>query len=127
MGFWLFIFISDLPIPLLMMGFGRYFLKSAPGSINSVFGYRTSMSMKNKDTWMFAHSYCGRVWFQYGLILSVLTIVGMICVIHKNEDVVSLTGGIICAMQLLFLVGSIVPTERALRRTFDKDGNRKLR
>ena len=29
--------------------------------VNFVFGYRTSMSMKNKDTWEFAHKYCGKV------------------------------------------------------------------
>ena len=36
-------------------------MKKAPKEINSVFGYRTSMSMKNKDTWEFAHKYCGKV------------------------------------------------------------------
>ena len=31
--------------------FWKIFMKKAPKEINSVFGYRTSMSMKNKDTW----------------------------------------------------------------------------
>ena len=59
MGFWIFMLIMDLLLPFTMIGFGRYFMKKAPKEINSVFGYRTSMSMKNKDTWEFAHKYCG--------------------------------------------------------------------
>ena len=60
MGFWIFMLIMDLLLPFTMIGFGRYFMKKAPKEINSVFGYRTSMSMKNKDTWEFAHKYCGK-------------------------------------------------------------------
>ena len=58
MEFWIFMLIMDLLLPFTMIGFGRYFMKKAPKEINSVFGYRTSMSMKNKDTWEFAHKYC---------------------------------------------------------------------
>ena len=48
MAFWIFMLIMDLLLPFTMIGFGRYFMKKAPKEINSVFGYRTSMSMKNK-------------------------------------------------------------------------------
>ena len=58
MGFWIFMLIMDLLIPFTMIGFGKMFLKKAPDQINYVFGYRTSMSMKNQDTWVFAHHYC---------------------------------------------------------------------
>ena len=50
MEFWIFMLIMDLLLPFTMIGFGKYFMKKAPKEINSVFGYRTSMSMKNKDT-----------------------------------------------------------------------------
>lgn len=50
MGFWIFMLIMDLLIPFTMIGFGKMFLKKAPDQINYVFGYRTSMSMKNQDT-----------------------------------------------------------------------------
>ena len=46
MGFWIFMLIMDLLLPFTMIGFGRYFMKKAPKEINSVFGYRTSMSIK---------------------------------------------------------------------------------
>ena len=40
MGFWVFMLIVDIIVPLTMIGFGRYFTKSAPKDINSLFGYR---------------------------------------------------------------------------------------
>lgn len=125
MGFWIFMLISDLLIPAVMIGFGQCFLKSIPGDINMVFGYRTKMSMKNQDTWDFAHKYCGRIWRSCGLILLPLSIIPLLFVIGKNEDVVGTVGGIVCGVQLVPLVGSIIPTELALRRTFDKDGRRR--
>ena len=46
MGFWIFMLVMILLIPITMIGFGKLFLKQAPGEINAVFGYRTTMSMK---------------------------------------------------------------------------------
>ena len=116
MGFWIFMLIMDLLLPFTMIGFGRYFMKKAPKEINSVFGYRTSMSMKNKDTWEFAHKYCGKVWYVCGMVMLPITVIFMLLVIRKNEDCVGSIGGIICAVQLIPLIGSILPTEIALKR-----------
>ena len=86
MGFWIFMLIMDVLLPFTMIGFGRYFMKKAPKEINSVFGYRTSMSMKNKDTWKFAHKYCGKVWYVCGMVMLPITVIFMLLVIGKNED-----------------------------------------
>lgn len=51
MGFWIFMLMMNLLIPLSMIGFGWMFLKSPPKEINAVFGYRTRRSMLNPDTW----------------------------------------------------------------------------
>ena len=77
MGFWIFMLIMDLLIPFTMIGFGKMFLKKAPDQINYVFGYRTSMSMKNQDTWVFAHHYCGKIWYICGLILLVVSFISI--------------------------------------------------
>ena len=116
MGFWIFMLIMDLLLPFTMIGFGRYFMKKAPKEINSVFGYRTSMSMKNKDTWEFAHKYCGKVWYVCGMVMLPITVIFMLLVIGKNEDCVGSIGGIICGVQLIPLIGSILPTEIALKK-----------
>ena len=80
MGFWIFMLIMDLLIPFTMIGFGKMFLKKAPDQINYVFGYRTSMSMKNQDTWVFAHHYCGKIWYICGLILLVVSLIVLLLV-----------------------------------------------
>lgn len=112
-------------VPFTMIGFGKLFLNNAPGKINLGFGYRTSMSMKNKDTWEFAHRYIGKLWHAWGIALLLLSIIPLFFVIGKDEDTVGTLGGIICAVQMVFLAGSIFPTEKALRKTFDKNGNRR--
>lgn len=125
MGFWFFMMISDLLIPITMIGFGKSFMKKAPKEINAAYGYRTSMSMKNKDTWEFAHQTCGKLWYISGLILLPISIIPMVTVIGQSEDTVGALGGIICMIQMIPLIGSILPTEIALRRTFDHHGYRR--
>lgn len=122
MGFWIFMFVMILLIPLTMIGFGKMFLKNAQGDINVIFGYRSSMSMKNKETWEFAHKYCGKIWHVGGWILLVISVTPMFLVLGKDTDTVGLVGGILCMVQMLPLVGAIIPTEIALSKKFDKDG-----
>ena len=125
MGFWIFMVIMDLVVPLTMIGFGRYFLKQAPGAINLVFGYRTEMSMKNKDTWEFAHNYIGKLWYRIGLSLVPLSVIPMLFVLGRDKDTVGNLGAAISMLQLVFLIAPIFPTERALKKTFDMKGNRR--
>ncbi len=124
MGFWIFMLIIDLLIPLIMVGFGKYFSKTAPKDINMLFGYRTSMSMKNEDTWIFAHKYCGKIWLISGLIMLPLSIVAMLLVVGGSEDVVGTIGVILCNIQIISIIVSIILTEKALKKTFDKNGNK---
>ena len=60
MWFWWFMLISSLLIPALMITAGWFMWKRPPKKINSAIGYRTSRSMKNINTWQFAHHYCGQ-------------------------------------------------------------------
>ena len=124
MGFWIFMLLMDLLIPLTMIGFGRRFLAKVPKNINAAFGYRTTMSMKNKDTWEFAHKFCGKLWFRCGVVLLPISVIPLIFVLNKSIDTIGTVGGIICAIQLIPLVGTIFPTEIALKKTFDFNGIR---
>ena len=125
MGFWIGMLIMDLLIPLTMVGFGNLFMKKPPKTINAIFGYRTPMSCKNQETWDFAHKYCGKVWFVSGLVLIQVTAVAMLCILGMNKDVVGTIGSIIAGVELLPLIGVIIPTEVALNKNFDKSGNRR--
>ncbi len=125
MGFWVYMLCMDLLIPLTMILFGRAFLKKSPNSINRVFGYRTAMSMKNRDTWDFAHQYCGKCWFLWGLILLPCSVIPMLFLFGKNTDEIGIFGAMLMFVQMIPLVGVIIPTEWALKRTFDQNGRRK--
>jgi len=45
-------------------------------------------------------------------------------VFNKGIEVIAKAGLMIAAVQLVPLIGSIIPTEAALKRTFDKNGIR---
>jgi uncharacterized membrane protein len=122
MWFWWFMFICDLLIPLLMILCGRMMWKNPPKSINGIIGYRTSRSMKNMDTWKFAHDYCGRLWWKIGWVMLIPSIIIQLPFYNSSVDTIGMVCGILCAVQCVFLVGSIIPTEIALRRKFTDDG-----
>ena len=125
-GFWIFMLIMDLLIPCTMIGLGKLFLNKAPKNINYTFGYRTTMSMKNQDTWQFAHKFCGKLWFRLGLILLPLSIIPLLFVLGKEIETIATVGTVICFAQIVPPVGSIIPTEIALKKVFDKNGKRKI-
>ena len=114
----------DILIPLLMMLFG-WLLKHKTPRKNAIYGYRTSMSMKNNDTWVFANRYCGKLWIKCGLILLFISVILMLTVIKASSDTVDIMATIICLIQLIPLVGTIYPVEKALKNNFDEKGNRK--
>ena len=125
MGFWIAMFICNLLVPLLMIIFGRIMYKHAPKSINGVYGYRTSMSMKNEDTWKFAHDYCGRLWYKIGLIMLIPSVLVQLPFVKSSTDTIGIMTVVLETVHFCVMIASIFPTEKALRKTFDKYGNRK--
>lgn len=125
MWFWWFMFGCNLLIPALLIAVGYSMWKHCPGKINAVIGYRTRRSMKNMDTWKFAHEYCGRLWWKIGWGMLLPSVLVQIPAIHSSENIVGTVGGIVCMVQTVALVVSIIPTERALKRTFTEDGERR--
>ncbi len=124
MGFWFFVLICVLLMPSAMIICGKYFIKTAPKKINFVFGYRTSMSMKNDETWVFAHRHFGKIWYFCGLIMFPISLLLMLLIINCSNDFIGTIGIILCTVQMIPIVFSIVSTEKALRKNFGKDGNR---
>lgn len=125
MWFWWFIFAFDLLIPIMMIGFGRIMWKHTPKDINYIFGYRTTRSMKNEDTWRFAHEYCGRLWWRMGLIMLIPTVLVHIPFYNSSKDTIGIVATIVMTVQLIVLIASIFPTEIALKKAFNDDGTRK--
>ena len=125
MWFWWFMFACGLIIPLIMVIAGILMWKRCPKTINFLYGYRTERSMKNRDTWKFAHDHCGRLWLKIGLLMLILSALVYIPFYNSGEAAISVVGLIVCAVQLVVLIASIFPTEAALKKTFNDDGTRK--
>lgn len=117
--------IMVLLIPLTMIIFGKIFINKPPKKINYIYGYRTTMSMKNKETWEFAHHYIGKIWWTFGRILLIVSILALVYVFNRDADTIGILGGIVVGVQLLFLCLSFVPVEKALKKNFDIDGIRR--
>ena len=124
MWFWWVMLFCDLLIPVTMLIGGRAMWKHCPNSITGLFGYRTRRSMKNMDTWKFAHDYCGRLWWKLGLWMFVPSVLIHIPIYHSTEDQIGTVAMILVIVQCIVLIASIIPTEHALKKTFDRNGNR---
>ena len=124
MVFFIGMFICNLLMPLLMIIAGYMMYKHPPKEINGVIGYRTTRSRKNIDTWKFAHDYCGRLWFKAGFALLIPTIIAQIPFVKSSDSTIGWVTIVIEMIQLVVLIGSIFPVEKALKENFDDNGNR---
>lgn len=125
MWFWWFLLICDCLIPATMIICGRVMWKHCPKEINGAIGYRTKRSMKNEETWKFAHDYAGKLWWTIGWIILIPTILVHIPFWNTSENAIGILSVIVIVVQSLFLIGSIIPTEKALKKNFNDDGTRR--
>ena len=99
--------------------------KHCPKKINGLLGYRTTRSMKNNDTWRFAHMHCGRLWWRVGWVLLLLSAAVHLPFYHSDPGTIGKFALALEAVQCLVLIASIFPTEHALKKTFRDDGTRR--
>ena len=113
-----------LVLSATMIGFGRLFQKNPPQEINSLYGYRTAQSMKNRETWDFAHHYIGRLWWRIGWwMLAVSTVLHHLLLFVPWMEAVTI---LLMFLQMIVLILPIFPTEKALKKHFDSFGQRIL-
>ena len=124
MSFWLFMTVVSLLIPVSMVSLGWMLQNKPPKKINSFVGYRTQRSMKNLDTWFFAHEQAGRYWYRTGWVVLVLSLLAMLPVMKKDTETVGAWGAVVCLIQCVPLTWVLFVVERALKRTFDENGTR---
>lgn len=110
-------------VPGLLYWFGKSFEKDNSSEINYIIGYRTSRSMMNIDTWRFAQKFWGRLRQKTALFCAVVSLLSLLFLTGKPDDVVYLWGEIICLAQLVPLIATIPKTEKALKETFDDNGD----
>lgn len=124
MGFWLFCTVCALLCPLMMLIFGWRFLKKPPKKINGFYGYRTTRSMKNQQTWDYAHQVCGKLWFRAGAVMLPLSLLAMLPLLGRGIEGQSIWLIVVVGVQILVMLATLFPVERALKRKFDKYGRR---
>ncbi len=125
MWFFLLMLVCNMIVPVITIFAGWFMWKHAPKQINSIIGYRTKRSMKNDDTWKFAHNFCGKLWWIMGWIILGVSIVVLIPFINSIYFTIGIVVIISVAVQCVILVMSIIPTEIALEKTFFDDGTRR--
>ena len=115
-----------LLLPLIMLVSGLFTRFGLPKRVNWFAGYRTPLACKNQDTWGFAHRYWGRMMIVFGFILIALSIVGILLIARGTLTLepARFTGVFAIGTLIIFLV-SMIPTELALRKNFDKNGQRR--
>lgn len=115
----LFLFIMDLIVPVVMVIAGSMMLHHPPKKINSVYGYRTARSMRNMDTWLFAHKAAGKTWMKWGTAALIASGIVQIPFFFLSVDAFSIASMVLMFIQIAVLLVSIAPVERALKREFD--------
>lgn len=125
MWFWWFMLCCNVLISVAMIIGGWFMWKHCPKKINPVSGYRSARSQKNLDTWKFANENCGKRWWTIGWIMLFPTIIVQIPFYGKSDGVIGCAGLAICVVECVIMLVSILPTEKALKNTFNEDGTRK--
>lgn len=111
----LFFYITDLLLPVMMTLLGYVFIKRPPKNINIFYGYRTARSMRNMDSWRYAHERCGRLWIKLGPVLFLLILLSKL-LIPLNEEILSLVH---MTILIFTLFATVFIVEKDLKRKFD--------
>ena len=125
MQVWITVLVEAMLIPVIALLAGILAKHNIPRRVNWFWGYRTSLSMKNADTWQTANACMGKILVPSSVILLVLVPVAMLFLLGKSEDTIATFGAMIMCAAMLPVLATIPYTEKKLRQTFDSNGNRR--
>ena len=114
--------ITIFLLPLVMVICGMSYTKRGPKKITRLQGYRSKMSMKNRETWDFAHKNLGDLWFKLGAPLLAVTSVVSLLVFRESTKQITTWCCVIFVIQLVIMVLPVAYTEKALKENFDENG-----
>ena len=113
--------VGVLSFPILMIFFGMLlWVAGRPKNANWWVGYRMPRACINQETWVFANSYFGKL-----SMLSGLTTLTFSIGVHIHlEQVYFIVPWVLRAQGVSFILAWLF-TEMALRKEFDKNGERR--
>jgi uncharacterized membrane protein len=102
-------------LPLFIVGFvfalaAFITLQFPPKNINSIYGYRTSRSMKNQENWDLAQRFSSQLMLKQGLIMLVLAFI--LAILPITTEVATL---ISLLLLLTSVINLFVQTEKRLK------------
>ena len=106
------------PLMLVISLISFYF---PPKKINLIYGHRTSMSMKNQDTWKEANKRSADMMLLVSALTCIFQLIGIVFNINQETTILYATVFLVAGL----IIGVIV-IEKQLKALFDKDGNRKM-
>ncbi len=118
--------VVNMLLPLTLLGLGLLIWLTKPG-YGDAFGYRTTQSLRNKETWARAQELFGRSCTITFAVLSFITLISGVIPIICGADkyVMGIVVGaavFVDFIAFLILVGVV---DGIVKREFDADGNRK--
>lgn len=122
MGFFIFLFVCNMLVPVIMTGVGFLFESHPPKTINGLYGYRTARSMKSQEAWIFANSCFGALWKRGGVVMTVVSLIPCILSYWMDQNGQSIVSLILITFQCIALAAGIYPVEKALKENFDQNG-----
>ncbi len=125
MGFWFYILITTLIVPVLILFFGLYYAKNgAPKNIDGHSGFRSRRATKSWDAWVFTHKKASKIWKMMGIIMIPVTIALMLLVIKLPVEAVNIYGAVLFLIQGIAFAISVIIVEKQIKKNFNDFGVR---
>lgn len=110
------ILFAHVILAIMILTLTGYFRTYQPDKVNRIFGYRTSFSMKNQETWKEANQFSSRLQFKFALFFTVFTLFSYFLIGGITSFYLS------CAFLTVISIAVIPLTEYHLRKKFDHQG-----
>lgn len=117
--------ISVAFIPLLLIVIGKIFEKYPSKEPNIAIGFRTKLSMMNKETWDYAQRLFPKVWISLGRTLLPFSLIILFLLYSEDKDYTGNLALILMLVQVVLMLGSILYVNLKLKKAFNSDGSRK--
>ena len=95
---------------------GFIMLKFPPKKINSLYGYRTSSSMKNQERWDFSQKYSAMEMIKLAAILALSSIIGLI---YNPDGKLGMFLGL--GLMILMVVILLLRVEKEIKNKFGNE------
>ena len=118
MWFWLFMTLTVVSIPAVMLIIARVYEKRPPKYNHLLSGYRTKRSRKSPEAWAYAHERLCVYWKRIGWVMLIAAAACMLWFINGGEDTVAMAGSIVSMLEVIPMIGSIFFIERDLKGKF---------